>query len=278
MARSQEVLKKVENLPGLPALPRVVRHLKELVNHPPIDLRRLERAIGSDPAMTAKILRYANSAMYGFPGRVAALYHALILLGINMIRGLITSTPPLDELGDVAEELRRHSLGVSLMAGAIAERAHLPEPHVVSQAGLLHDLGKLLILTQFPRQYIKIDKLMEREDIYGFEAEAIILGVDHSTLAATVCRAWNLPPQVGEPIAHHHAPEEARQAVEYTAAVHLADILVKGMGLTFRGDVFVPPLSPAAWKSLGLSLPDMEGLIRDGIDSLKDIELLDPFK
>lgn len=277
MPDRDDLRRKVESLPGFPVVAPVARVMADTLKSASLSLSVLERYIGSDPALTAKMLRFANSTTYGFPEKIASLSHALILLGIDMIRGLVLSTPVWESQVKGSDELRRHSLAVSRVAALLATRAGLKEVGRAAQAGLLHDLGKLVILVAFPKQHLAIGRLVKGKKSQCLEAEAKLLGADHGEIAAFLCQGWNLPLSLIEPIAYHHFPEKATGAEPVAAAVHLADIIVKGAGLGHCRDVYVPPVKEEALHTLGLSFTDLKEVILEAGDELRNLHLLDPF-
>lgn len=277
MPGRDELRRRVEELAGLPTLAPVVKVMADMLKSSSVPLARLERYIGSDPILMAKMLRFANSTTYGFPERIASLSHALILLGMDMVRGLVLSTPVLDGALKGSDELWKHCLGVCRVAALLAARAGLKGVKEVSQAGLLHDLGKLIILMAFPKQYLAIGRLVKGKKFLSFEAETKVLGADHGEIALWLCQGWNFPLSLIEPIAYHHFPEKAVQAPQEAAAIHLADIIVKGAGLGHHPDIYVPPLKEEAWKALGLNYAGLEETISEAGEELRNLHFLDPF-
>lgn len=273
----EEVRRRVEALPGLPTHPGVASYLRKLVNSPLVSMKQLERAIASDPGLTARLLRFANLPGYGFPGRIGLLSQTLILLGMEMIRGLVLSCPVFTDHRREVEHLRRHSLGVSLVAGAIAGQAGMKELEETTLAGLLHDLGKMVQLVLFPGKYAAVGQLLNKEKIDGLTAEKEILGADHGQLAGWLFAHWSFPKDLWEPVAFHHSPSLTEEAKKEAAAVHLADIIVKGAGLTYSHDPYVPCFDEKAVEILGLSDAQLEAIIGEVADQLKDIDLMDPF-
>lgn len=272
-----DVKKKLEGMAGLPTIPRAAKHIFQLANTPQTPMKRLERAIGSDPAMAARMLRFANSETYGFPNRIDSLSQSMVLLGVDMIRGLVLSTRVMENNLTEADALWRHSLAVSWVAGELGARAGLKDLEMVSLAGLLHDLGKLALLVLYPGKYEAVARRLRRSKIDCLAAETEVFGIGHGEVAGQLCQTWSLPSSICEPIAQHHYPDRAQEGYPLAAAIHVADVIVKAAGVGHAHDTYVPPTVSEAWRGLGISKDDLKEVVHDAAGQLKNLELLDPF-
>ena len=186
--------KQVEALLDVPTLEEVIRKIKPLMENPDAGTEDVANIISSDQALSAKILRVVNSVFYGFPGRVSSLRHALIILGFDVVKGLVLSTSVFDMmLARGLSGLWEHSLGCAITAGVIARRTEHPDPEEVSVAALLHDLGKVIIKIEIPEESSLIEETVEKKEISVYEAEENILGFNHSTVGKWLSKKWNLP-------------------------------------------------------------------------------------
>ncbi len=274
---SLDVKKKLEGMAGLPSIPRAAKHISELATTPHTPMKRLERAIGSDPAMAARMLRFANSEIYGFPNRIDSLSHSLILLGVDMIRGLILSTRVMESNLAEAEALWRHSLAVSWVASELGVRVGLKDLERVSLVGLLHDLGKLALLVLFPGKYETVARKVRINKLDSLAAEIEVFGVGHAEVAGQLCQSWSLPSSIYAPIVHHHSPDQAKEGFALAAVIHVADVIVKAAGVGHTHDTYVPPVVNDAWRELGISEDDLKEVVFDAAGQLRNLELLDPF-
>ena len=274
---SLDARKKLEGMAGLPTIPRAARHIFELVKNRQTPMKRLEWAIGSDPALATRMLRFANSETYGFPNRINSLSHAMILLGGNMIRGLILSAGVMEKDLTEAEALWRHSLAVSWVAGELAARAGLKDLERVSLVGLLHDLGKLALLVLFPGKYETVARQLRKSKLDCLAAEKAVFGIDHGEVAGQLCHSWSLPSSICAPIIYHHCPDRAQDDFAVAAVIHVADVLVKAVGVGHAHDIYVPPPLNEAWLELGISENDLKEVVINTANQLRDLELLDPF-
>lgn len=269
----KKIRKRVEALKSVPTMPGTFEKISRLIDSSKTAATDIADVISSDQALSAKVLRLVNSAFYGFPGRISNVTHALIILGFDVVKGLVLSTSVFDMmLAKGLFGLWEHSLGCAITAGAIARKIEHPDPEEASVAALLHDLGKVIIRIEVPEKASLIEEAIEKKEISVYEAEEDILEFNHAMVGKWLSQKWNLPPALADPIAYHHAPGLARSAPTQTAIVHLADILVRARGFGSGGDSLVPQIDAKAWGALHISDPLLEEIINEMDDKLEDTE------
>jgi HD-like signal output (HDOD) protein len=245
---------RIEKLGQLPTLPQVVQKIVSMIDRPETSAEALGRLIEKDQVLSAKVLQLANSPFYGFPARIASVSHAVVVLGLNVVKGLTLGATVFDMMKAAGmDELWRHSLGVAMVAHVLAIRVDHKNPEELFVAGLLHDLGKVVMYVKLPEAVEKIGEVVQARDLYMMEAEREVLGLTHADIAGWLATAWHLPIVLKEPIMYHHQPSLATGAPMQTAIVHVADVLVKAMGCGCSGDELVPLLSPEAWSAMNLN-------------------------
>jgi putative nucleotidyltransferase with HDIG domain len=245
---------RIEKLGDLPTLPHVVQRLAAMIGRPTVSTEEIGSIIEKDQVLAAKVLRLANSPFYGFPSRIGSVPHAVIVLGFNVVKGLTLCASALSIMKDAGmDQLWRHSLGVAITASLLAARLEIKNSEELFVAGLLHDIGKVVLYVKWPEVGTRIkDVLQAGGDRSLFDVEQDVTGLSHADIGGCLANAWHLPITLREPILYHHNPALAKEASLQTAIVHVADILVKGLACGNPGDDIIPPLSKAAWDMVGL--------------------------
>jgi len=228
--------------------------------------------IANDPALTTKVLKMVNSAIYGFPGRIASVSHATMLLGLNVIKGLLLGVSVFELMQKTMSGLYEHSLAVAIASRVIAQKKNLKEPEEVSVAGLLHDIGKVILTLEFAKEYENAMKEAEEKKIAIFDAEKNEFNATHADVGGWLAEKWRFPTNLIEVIEFHHRPTLARTAPMETAIVHMADLLVRARGFGFAGENFVPEVNPVAYELLNLSAQDIKDVLREMEDNMEAAE------
>ena len=252
---------KIENISALPTLPGSLKRISSIIEKPSVTLDQIGRFISNDPALTTKVLKMVNSAIYGFPGRISSISHAIMLLGLNVVKGLLLGVSVFEIMEKMMSGLWAHSLGCAIAAREIANKLNLKDPEEVAVAGLLHDIGKVIMILEYQKAYEEIIKEASTEECLIYDAEKTFFTETHTTVGMWLAGKWNFPRKLVEVIAYHHTPQLSRLAVKETAIVHLADILVRARGIGFAGDHFVPPLNTAAFETLSLASNDIRDVL-----------------
>lgn len=235
--------KIVDKLKDIPTLPTVIHKIIEIVDSPTTSASDLNKAISLDQSLSAKVLKLVNSAFYGFPKKIETLTQAIVILGFNTVRSLALSISMVDFLHNRTgraqlnyTEFWKHSIGVSIMARTIARKAFPQIAEEAFVAGLLHDIG-ILILDQFmPGEFAKALEAAHNEKLPLFHVEKNILGTTHGDVGRMLASKWNLPDSLLYSMAYHHDPSPARDMYPITATVHAANIGAKLLKLGGTGD------------------------------------------
>jgi putative nucleotidyltransferase with HDIG domain len=244
----------------------VLREIEQALQSPQCNLSTIGDAIQKDPDLTARLLRLANSPFFGFANRLSTVAEAVSLLGIQQIQDMIVASSVLDQFKGVPDILVnkdsfwRHSLAVGITARLLAMERRLPKPDKFFVAGLLHDVGRLVLLSQSAEWAEKVFELYQSEKILLRDAEKKILGYDHQQIAAELLQSWSYPNALVQAVAFHHTPNQSVARLD-AAVVHIADHLVNAMGLGSSGEQRISPLDEKAWATLGLSTEILARLV-----------------
>ena len=249
---------RILSVKDLPTLPIVLDEVTELVQDPSSSTDQIAKVISRDQVLSAKVLKMVNSPIYGFPRRIGTIQHALVLLGFNVIRGLIISTSVFDIMAKNMMGLWEHSLGCATACAGIAKQAGLKDPEEYSVAGLLHDLGKLVSIIQLPEIKEEVDALVLEKDITYYQAEREIMGFAHDRINAWLADHWNLPLRLREGLVWHHRPKSAQHYPDVACVVHLGDFLSRVFQVGNSGDDQVNYLDKYIFKVLNLRQKDLE--------------------
>jgi putative nucleotidyltransferase with HDIG domain len=252
---------RVERISNLPTLPNLLEKFNEMIQDPSVSMDTLGRELSKDQVITSKLLKLVNSAFYGFPGRISTLTHALVLLGYDALKGLIITSSIFENLSPDAYPLWRHSIAVSLASRTIATKLSLQDREEYAVAGLLHDIGKVILHIEAPQEYGAVINHAHTSGQSLWMAESEILGFNHATIGLWICKEWTLPAKLATPIGYHHIPSDATEHTKRVAVVSLADIMVRGMGSGAEDDLPLEPADPFIAKQIPLTTQLLEELV-----------------
>ncbi|MGV3615090.1 MAG: HDOD domain-containing protein [Fimbriimonas sp.] len=266
----EDIVAKTTDLPSLSGAAMAV--MRE-ADSPNSTAEGMARALGSDPALAAQVLRLANSAFYGMPRRVASVPQSIMILGTRAVRNLalVAATfpwlsRPIDGYALGPGQLWAHALGTAVGATLIAERSRKAQPDLAFTAGLLHDIGKLAMSVWLERKLPALLKIAELEGTPFDAVERRVLGFDHTEVGAHLGENWNLPAELTAPMRWHHRPDEAPSGSPLVDCVHIADYLSMAMGLGIGGDGLRYELSENALHRLDLLPEDLTPIADEFVD------------
>ncbi len=254
----------------LPALPAVVPRILALAADPEVGAREITGVVSRDPALAADVLKVANSAYYGFRREIDSLDRAVALLGVNMVRSLAVSVgvaralPPARTEGFRQADLWVHSAAVTTAVRGLCRRAGRADGEQLFLAGLLHDVGKVVLAHHFPGPFARALAAARADGVPLPEAEQSEVGLDHAAVGGMLLDRWNFPEVLRSPVAGHHGGR-ADGAVALVAA---ADALARRAGIGDGGNP-APAQALSAGLPAGVLAAELEALdaARDGIEA-----------
>ena len=255
---------------GLITLPDVYLRISHLLNDPNSSVADIARVVATDPSFTLRLLRVANSPIYKTPQAVSTVARAVTVIGMAQIANLALSMSVASSFEGLPNALVspanfwRHSLYCALAARHLAKVMGRCDRDAMFTAGLLHDIGELVIFNRLPEQARAALMLVldSGDELPMHLAEQQVLGFDHAEVGAELARQWYLPSLLEECIASHHRIAAAEKHPREVALIHICNVLAQMAELDdFDGTNF-EPIDPAAWEITGLDMDCAEPTLR----------------
>lgn len=258
----EHIIRQIQELPSLPV---VVLELLSSMDQDDTDVHVLAQKIELDQALAAKTLRIANSSFYGMQSKVTSIPQAVSVLGFHSIRTVVTACALTGSFAPVSggfdfQAFWRHSLATAIAARLLAPHLRV-NPETAFTAGLLHDLGTLVLVTRFPAEHALVRSYRQAHDCQMADAELAVIGIDHAQVGSALAAYWKFPEAIQQAVADHHAIDRL-EAGGLPLAVHLANAVALALDLAGVDDALVPPLSSTGWRSVALEEQAWLALLR----------------
>jgi len=251
---AEETRRKLKDCRRLPSLNSINSALVQVMLDDNIDTIHIAEIIRKDPSLSARLLRLANSAYFGHSLSITSIEEAVFFLGVRQIRQLSMTTPIIEESLNMTHSTKfpwrgfwQHCIAVAILTREICSRVMpLSNDETEYLAGLLHDLGKIAIATNYPKQFNVIYGQDASRNTHFLELEKSLLGMDHAEIGAVYLEAHKLPKPLVEAAQFHHQPGNATNYRDLCAAVNISDDIAKAIGLGYSGNP--SPFSRTSWK------------------------------
>jgi len=246
------------------SLPTIYVELQKALNNPNRMFQDLGDIISFDPALSARLLKIVNSPFYGFPSKIDTISHAISIIGMDQLTDLALATLVIYQFEGIPnkmfnmEKFWRHSVACGVVARSIADFRNEKNAERFYLAGILHDIGRLVIYKKEPA--LALDAFnrskKQKENIYLSEQE--LMGFDHADVGRELLKAWKLPPRLAEAVGCHHQPQTAKEFPVDAAIVHTADYIVHVLQAGSDAEFSDAKLYPQSWEIIGFSPDDFE--------------------
>ncbi len=221
----------VKDVSELASLPEVSIKVNQMVDDPNSGVNEIGKVISQDPALSAQLLRIANSPFYGISGSIDSISRAVTVLGTQQIRDMVFSATATKAFEGIPNEIIsvddfwHHSLYCGLLARELANQTHKAQGEMLFTAGLLHDIGHLVMFNRIPELAHKaIMHTIEPDvDLELFQSEREIIGFDHSQVGGKLAEQWQLPKNLVECVMYHHEPEQAQEFPDEVLLIYIAN-------------------------------------------------------
>ncbi len=250
------------------SLPEIVTRINDMIADPESTAVDIAEVIAEDAALTARLLKLVNSPFYNFPSRVDTLSMAITIVGTRQLRDLAMAAAITGRFRRIPEGLPgpdafwHHNLACATAARQIARECGLRQQEQLFVAGLLHDIGKLVMYLTEPERAREVLERLEAPESDPATIEAQVFGFDHAELGAELLHQWRLPETLVQPVRWHHAPGEATDFRQEAAVLHLAEAIANTVAPSLSADDD-RPIDLQVWETLALDPKRLENLIPD---------------
>lgn len=220
----------IQMVSDLPPLSAVATQALKILEDPKATPDQITKVIGQDTSLTARVLKIANSAMFARQAKITTLSQGVVLIGFKTLKGLVMAAAVRGVVGTdsaIDKLIWKNSVCTGFLASEIAKCLKLPYHEESFTQGLLHDMGKIVLISQMRAEYAKVVNSVCRGHSF-VEAEQAHLGFTHALIGALVAKKWNFSPDTCQVILHHHDPLEtpySQTEIQKTAIVQAADLL-----------------------------------------------------
>jgi HD-like signal output (HDOD) protein len=256
--------KLLESDDRIASLPTVFHQILDAVQSPDSTFDDISRLIASDVSLAVQLLKLVNSSFYGFTEKIDSISHALNIIGTEQLSCLVMASAVVDRFDGIPEEFVtmesfwHHSVACGLAARSIAKHKRFSNPENLYVAGMLHDIGSLVIYKQIPEKALEALTRCNQWGIPLAQAEKEVFGFDHTLIGKLLIEQWKLPESWAEIAQFHHNPRHSTEYAEETAIVHLADHIAHNSRLGSAGHSGTKSLDESVWETLNID-PSIKG-------------------
>ncbi len=279
MSRKPEDL--VKGVVQLISLPEIYIRVSQVLEDPNHSAKQLGDIISHDPALTARILRIVNSAYYSLAAQIELVSRAVSVIGEDDLRNLVLATSAVDTFKRIPNQLVdidlfwRHSVHTGIISRLLSKRCNILHGERLFIAGMLHDIGKLILYFKEPELSQQVLLAAAESDGQLYRSEKEIIGFTHGDVGAALISAWRLSDTLKEVIAYHHNPLMAKKHLMETSIVHIANSIVNSLEPDVEVDEHLldncPGFEPKTLEITGIDLDDLPELMEQAWEQAGEV-------
>jgi len=271
----------VDRVSSIQPLPDTALKLMNVMGDPKSTLDNIVNAIKYDQAVTSQVLKLCNSSFFGLSRKVTSLNDAMLCLGTIKVLQLVMSIHTNNMLSSEQKGygldrgmLWKHSVAVALASSLFAQRLRLPNADLAFTAGLLHDIGKVILNEYVAHDFAEIIRRVTDDRIAFVEAERQVLGFSHEEVGGMIAEKWQLPPSIVRCIRFHHVPSSVDPLDPLVDTIYLANSVCLLLGIGLGEDGLCSRADPTVLERRGLSENDLEMIGAQMVIDLQRVEQL----
>lgn len=264
----------LDRIESVPMLPELVGRVLTMMDDPNVTAYQLANVVSKDQSLVSSILKIVNSAYYGFLWRISSVSQAVVLLGFRTIRNLALASTVMSSFSGESQTRSfdrrvhwRHSIATAAATTVLAKRWKKAQPEEAFLAGLVHDIGRVILDQHFPEEFDKVVTLARAEQLSLTEAEERIFGLTHADIGRHVAQKWQFPDNIVAAIGDHHGPRGDGGWTNLAALVHTGDVIARWSGLAV-GE-WQPELDAEALNALGRNAEEIQELVEPALEEYR---------
>lgn len=258
-AKNTDLKALVSDIQGLVSLPEVALKINAMVDDPNVSVDEIGRLISQDPALTIRVLAIANSPFYGLSAEISTISRAVTVLGTKQLTDVVLSTSTTNAFAGIpihvisVDDFWYHSLYCGLLAQELASKHNPPLRDSMFVAGLLHDIGHLVMFNKIPEKiHDALLRTVQGESLPLYVEEREVIGFDHAQVGAALAHEWNLPAYLVECIEYHHEPAKAKEFKLEVNLIHIANAVASLPYADDIGEEDLQSIDASCWEATGL--------------------------
>lgn len=277
---TRDMLSRIDRLEiKLPEVPSLVYELNDIIADPMSSAADISHVVGKSPSLTATLLRIVNSAFYGFRSKIDSISRAVTLIGSKELSSLALGITIMEAFKDIPRQVievdsfLEHNLACGMVARIMAAYAKVANTEQLFVAGMLHDIGRLVLCKYFPRNVKNAFAVAAASGKPLLAVERELLGCSHVQLGKKLLQKWKLPYSLENSVSYHHVPS-ASPSPELAVILQMADMVVHGLGLGNSGERKIPSFDTDAWHSVNLPVTAFRSLVNQAtqqVESFRDV-------
>jgi putative nucleotidyltransferase with HDIG domain len=258
----------VQDVSTIHSLPMFYSQLSEAIDHPRSSIGDIAKIISEDQGLTARILKLANSPLFGYFSKIDTITQAVTIIGVLQVRDLALALSVMDVFKGIPEDLVnmeqfwKHSIATGLAARFLATSQREANQERFFVAGILHDIGRLVMYVRVPDICLELIEECRATGALLHRAERERFSFDHADVGCALLRRWKIPPSVAEPVGSHHDCRRPEHYPREASILHFADIVAHALEIGNSGEIFVPELDCTVWERLQISCYFLPTLVK----------------